>query len=66
MFFQKKKEVIFIMDEMWLIFIGLGKLPTNFQRHARSHLVLPYQNNNVNFTSKVIYLAIQICNRMNL
>ena len=30
MFFQKKKEVIFIMDDTWLVFIDLGKLPTNF------------------------------------
>jgi len=28
------------MDDTWLIFIGLGKLPINFQRHARSHLLL--------------------------
>jgi len=26
------------MDDTWLVFIGLGKLPTNFQRHVRSHL----------------------------
>jgi len=40
MFFQKKKEVIFIMDDMWLVFISLGKLPTNFQKHARSHQII--------------------------
>jgi len=42
MFFQKKEEVIFIMDDTWLVFIGLDKLFTNFQKHARSHLLLIY------------------------
>jgi len=27
------------MEDMWLFFIGLGKLPTNFQRQFRKNLI---------------------------
>jgi len=40
------------MDGTWLVFIGLGKLPTNFQRHARSH---PYINVVSRLFTKCIY-----------
>jgi len=50
------------MDDTWLVFIGLGKLPTNFQRHARSHhLLLLRQVMAFKLQLDAIFLFFNIC-----